>query len=53
MLQKTLRKEVEFFCKVGVLRRVNRLEWSVPMFIIPKKDQIVRFISDFCELKTN
>ena len=48
--EKTLRKEVERLCKIGVLRRVNRSEWGAPTFIIPKKDQTVRFISDFREL---
>ena len=48
--EKTLRKEVERLCKIGVLKRVNRSEWGAPTFIIPKKDQTVRFISDFREL---
>ena len=48
--EKTLRKEVERLCKIGVLRRVNRSEWGAPTFIIPKKDSTVRFISDFREL---
>jgi len=48
--EKTLRKEVERLCKIGVLRRVNCSEWGAPTFIIPKKDQTVRFISDFCKL---
>ena len=48
--EKTLRKEVEWLCKIGVLRRVNRSEWGATTFIIPKKDQSVRFISDFREL---
>ena len=50
MLRKTLRKEVERLCKIGFLRRVNRSEWGAPMFVIPKKDQTVRFISDFRKL---
>jgi len=48
--EKTLRMEVERLCKEGVLRRVNRSEWAAPTFIIPKKDDTVRFISDFREL---
>jgi len=35
--KKTLCKEEERLCKTGVLRRVNRSEWGVPTFIIPKK----------------
>ena len=45
--EKTLRQEVKRLCKLGVLRKVNRSEWEAPTFIIPKKDQTVRFISDF------
>ena len=41
---------VDQLCKVGVLKKVNRLEWAAPTFIIPKKDNRVRFISDFREL---
>ena len=29
---------------------MNHSEWAVPIFIIPKKDKTVRFISDFREL---
>jgi len=48
--EQTLRTEVERLCKIGVLKKVNRSEWGAPTFIIPKKDQTVRFISDFREL---
>jgi len=50
MLPKTLRKEVERLCKTGFLQRVNRSEWGAPMFVIPKKDQTVCFISVSWEL---
>ena len=43
----TLRQEVDRLVKIGVLKKVNRSEWAAPTFIIPKKDQTVRFISDF------
>jgi len=46
----TLKAEVERLVKIGVLKKVNRSEWAVPIFIIPKKDGSVRFISDFREL---
>ena len=48
--ERTFRMEVERLCKVGVLKKVNRSEWAAPTFIIPKKDNTVRFISDFREL---
>jgi hypothetical protein len=42
--------EVERLVEIGVLKKVNRLEWAAPLFIIPKKDGTVRFINDFREL---
>ena len=33
-----------------MLKRVNRSEWAFPSFIIPKKDNTVRFINDLREL---
>jgi hypothetical protein len=43
----TLKAEVQRLCDLGVLRKVNRLEWAAPTFIIPKKDGSVQFIVDF------
>ena len=48
--EETLRKEVKWLCKIGVLKKINQSEWGMLMFIIPKKDQTVQFISDFREL---
>jgi len=48
--EKTLRLEVDHLCEVGVLKKVNCSEWASATFIIPKKDETVRFISDFREL---
>ena len=48
--ENTLKKEVERLCQLGVLKKVNRSAWAAPTFIIPKKNQTVRFISDFWEL---
>jgi hypothetical protein len=42
--------EIERLGKIGVLRKINQSEWGSPTFIIPKKDGIVHFISDFNEL---
>jgi hypothetical protein len=36
--------------EIGVLKKVNRLEWAAPLFIIPKKNGTARFINDFREL---
>jgi hypothetical protein len=46
----TLKVEVARLCKIGVLRKINRSEWAAPSFLIPKKDDTVRFISDFRNL---
>ena len=46
----TLMLEIERLCKIGVLRKVNNSEWQSPSTIIPKKDQTVRFITDFRKL---
>ena len=48
--QETLKMKVERLVKLGVLKKVNRSEWAAPSFIIPKKDDSVRFINDFREL---
>jgi hypothetical protein len=42
--------EVEQLCEIGVLKKVNHSEWGAPTFTIPKKDQSVRFITNFQEL---
>ena len=48
--EETLKKEVHRLCQIGVLKKVNHSAWAAPTFIIPKKNQTVRFISDFREL---
>jgi hypothetical protein len=42
--------EVERLVEIGVLKKVNQSKWAAPSFIIPKKDDTVRFINDFREL---
>ena len=36
--------------KDGILKIVNRAEWEEPTFIIPKRDNTIKFILDFREL---
>jgi hypothetical protein len=48
--EETTKKEVERLCTIGVLKKVNRSKWDAPTFIIPKKNGMVHFISDFREL---
>ena len=45
--QETLKKEVERLVKIGVLRKNPSSKYSVPSFIIPKKDGTVMVVSDF------
>ena len=46
----TLRKEVDRLVEIGVLKRQPSSEWASPTFIIPKKNRMVRLISDFREV---
>ncbi len=46
----TLMKEIDRLIAVGVLKWQPSSKWASPSFIIPKKDQTVRTISDFMEL---
>jgi hypothetical protein len=46
----TLMKEIDCLVLIGVLKWQPSSKWALPSFIIPKKDHIVRTISDFREL---
>ncbi len=46
----TLIKEIDHLVVIGVLKWQPLSKWAYPSFIIPKKDQTVRTISDFKEL---
>jgi hypothetical protein len=48
--KETIIKEVERLCKLGVLERQPASEWALSSFITPKKEQTVRFLSDFWEV---
>eukprot|EP00957_Ditylum_brightwellii_P201310 15325048-Ditylum_brightwellii.AAC.1 len=37
----TLHMEVDCLCKIGVLQKVNGLEWGAPTFVVPKKDKTI------------
>ena len=46
----TLKKEIQRLCDLGVLKWQADSEWASPTFIIPKKDNTVRVVSDFREI---
>ena len=46
----TIVKESNRLCDLGVLDFQPASAWASPSFIIPKKDNTVRFISDFREV---
>ena len=43
------KKEVERLCQIGPLKRQPESEWGSPVFVIPKVDQTVRFLTDSME----
>jgi hypothetical protein len=43
---------VERLVKLEVLERQPASEWASPLFIIPKKNKTVRFLSNFGEVNT-
>ena len=43
----TFKKELMRLVQIGVLERVQESEWGTPVFIIPKKEGTVRFLTDF------
>jgi hypothetical protein len=47
---KTLKKELDHLVRTGVLAAQQESEWASSSFIIPKKDNRVRWISDLRQL---
>jgi hypothetical protein len=50
MHKDTLIKEVERLVKLGVLKWQPASEWACLLFIIPKKNRTVHFLSEFWEV---
>ena len=50
LYKEVFKKELDQLEKLGVLEKIQQSEWGTPTFIIPKKDNKVRFISDFRRL---
>jgi hypothetical protein len=51
--QETFKKEFDRLVSIGVLKKQGPSEWAAGTFIIPKKDNTVRWITDFCRLNRN
>ena len=50
LYKKTFKKELDRLVGLGVLEPVQESEWGSPTFIVPKKDDRIRFVSDFRRL---
>ena len=48
--RRTLKKEIDRLCKLGVLKKTDAGKHAYPTFIIPKKNGTVRFVTDFRKL---
>jgi hypothetical protein len=48
--EQVFKEELAQLFEIGVLERCGASQWLSPSFIIPKKDGIVRWISDFRKL---
>ncbi len=49
-IKNTIIEEVERLCKLGELESQPAFEWALQSFIIPKKDRMVHFLSNFGEV---
>ena len=48
--EKLLRDEIQHLLDLGVLHHEQSSEWAAPSFGVPKKNQQIRFVSDFRRL---
>jgi hypothetical protein len=39
--------KIEWYVKLGILKKVNCSEWVAPCYLIPKMDNTARFINNF------
>ena len=45
--RKLVKKEIDRLVEIGLLTKVEASEWASPSFAIPKKDDRIRFVTDF------
>ena len=45
--EQTLQRKVERLVALEVLKKSGKSKWEAPMFIIPKSDKIVCFVTNF------
>ena len=45
--RKLMKQEVNRLVEIGLLTKIEASEWSSPSFPIPKKDNTIRFVTDF------
>ena len=45
--KKLVKEEVKRLVEIGLLTKVEASEWSFPSFAIPKKNNTIRFVTDF------
>ena len=45
--RKLMKQEVNRLVEIGLLIKIEASEWSSPSFSIPKKDNTIRFVTDF------
>ena len=48
--KETFCKELKRIVEIGVPTLVQQSQYDTPVFIIPKKEETVRFITDYCRL---
>ena len=48
--KETFHKELKILVKIGVLTPLQQSQYDTPVFIIPKKEGIVKFITDYRRL---
>ena len=48
--KKTFQKDLKRLVEIGVLTPLQPIQYGIPVFIIPKKEVTVRFVTDYLSL---